>query len=176
MSDHRNRCPECGGRMRIERASWGIPFRICACGHVDAADLYLPAAAQFSPAHSSPSSRSSSPKPRPSEIEEMLALQIAEAGLPAPVRELRWLPGRRYRADFAWPDRRLLVEVEGMVHRIEGRWRADVVKNNAAVLSGWRMLRVTGRMIRSGDAVSLIRAALATIAPPEAPPNEETSR
>jgi hypothetical protein len=33
-----------------------------------------------------------------------MAWQIRVAGLPEPVRELKFHPVRRWRADFAWPD------------------------------------------------------------------------
>ena len=49
-----------------------------------------------------------------SELEELLAFQMRAAGLPEPEREYRFHEKRRYRADFAWPDHRLLVEGEGV--------------------------------------------------------------
>ena len=46
-------------------------------------------------------------------LEELFALQVKLAGLPEPVREFMAIPGRRYRWDFAWPDQRVLVELNG---------------------------------------------------------------
>jgi hypothetical protein len=45
--------------------------------------------------------------------EEQLALHIKATGLPAPVREFYFAKPRRFRADFAWPERMVLAEVEG---------------------------------------------------------------
>ena len=44
-----------------------------------------------------------------------LETQIRAVGLPPPVTEYRFHPERRWRADFAWPEKKLLVEVDGGV-------------------------------------------------------------
>ena len=48
-----------------------------------------------------------------SELEAMLLLHIRAAGLPEPAQQFRFHPVRLWRADFAWPDAKLLVEVDG---------------------------------------------------------------
>lgn len=49
-----------------------------------------------------------------SQYEERLARLIEIHGLPKPERQYRFaMPLREYRADFAWPDHALLVEVDG---------------------------------------------------------------
>lgn len=99
-------------------------------------------------------------------LEESLALQMRMTGITEPVREYRFIPERRWRADFAWPDRCLLVEVEGG-HFTNGRhtrgkgFEADCEKYAEAALAGWRVIRVTGTHIKSGDALEWIRRALA---------------
>lgn len=100
-----------------------------------------------------------------SKIEEALALHIRGEKLPTPVREFRFNPDRRWRADFAWPDRKLLVECEGGEHSGGRHTRGvgftkDCEKYNTATLDGWRILRFTGSMIRSGEAIAAIREAL----------------
>lgn len=97
--------------------------------------------------------------------EEMLALQIRAEELWTPVREYRFVPDRRWRADFAWPADRLLVEVEGGTwtngrHTRGSGYQADCEKYNAAVLLGWRVLRYTSEQIKSGVAVRDIKLAL----------------
>ena len=99
--------------------------------------------------------------PKGSKIEEMLAEQIAAAGLPVPVREFKHIPGRRYRLDFAWPDRMIGVEVQGMVHRIKKRFEADIEKRALGMLAGWRIMEVSGASIRNGQAVKWIGEMLA---------------
>jgi very-short-patch-repair endonuclease len=54
-------------------------------------------------------------KARPKKFDgvAMLALHIRAVGLPEPKREYRFYPKRMWRADFAWPNEKLLVEYEG---------------------------------------------------------------
>lgn len=96
----------------------------------------------------------------------MLAFQCKAIGLPAPVRELQFYPSRKWRADLAWPDYRLLVEYEGGVY-INGRhtrgrgFENDCDKYNTATLEGWRVMRFTKKHVKSGLAVDFISRALA---------------
>lgn len=103
-------------------------------------------------------------KPREvSEIEELLASQISLVGnLPAPEREYHFLRGRAHRLDFAWPEYRINgmqfgVEVQGMVHRVKGRFSADLEKRALGLLQGWLILEVGGEQIRSGKAMEWIQ-------------------
>lgn len=107
----------------------------------------------------------SAAKPR-SALEETLLLQIRASGLPDPVREMRIVELRRWRADFAWPEKMLMVECEGG-HWAGGRhsrggtaFDNDAEKYNEAALLGWRVLRVTSTHIKSGEALEWIRRAL----------------
>ncbi len=73
-------------------------------------------------------------------------------GAPAPVREHRFCPGRRWRFDFAWPEVKVYVEIEGGTF-VGGRhvrplgYAKDCEKYNAATLAGWAGLRFTTDMI-----------------------------
>ena len=101
----------------------------------------------------------------PSQLEATFALHLRCALLPEPVRELRFDPSRRWRFDFAWPDHRLAVEVEGGTwcggrHTRAAGFEADCEKYNAATLQGWRVLRVTGPMVCDGRALRLVEGAL----------------
>ena len=72
---------------------------------------------------------------------EVLLLQLLRgAGLPDPVRQYRI--GSTF-FDMAWPDRRVLVELDGGEHRTAERQRRDARKQNHAVLDGWTVLRFT---------------------------------
>lgn len=97
-----------------------------------------------------------------SAIEELFALHIRAERLPVPVREMRFDPGRKWRIDFAWPQDRVAVEVDGEVHRIKERFHADIEKHAALVLAGWTLLRVDGRSIRAGIAIQWLRRLLDT--------------
>lgn len=100
-----------------------------------------------------------------SEAEDLLLWQIAAAGLPQPLTEHRFAPPRRWRFDLAWPDRMLAVEVEGGVwvggrHTRPGGFEADAVKYAEAAVAGWRVLRVTPRMVDAGTALGYLQRLL----------------
>lgn len=101
-----------------------------------------------------------------SEAEELLAFQLRAEGLDGFVRQYRFCPGRLWRADFAWTGAaRLLVEVQGGVyargrHTRGAGYEADRLRQNEAVLLGWRVLEFTPRHVQSGRAVRDIRRAL----------------
>src|SRR5688572_10984501 len=70
------------------------------------------------------------------------------AGLPEPTPEHRFSPPRKWRFDFAWPDHRVALEVEGGAftrgrHTRGAGFVKDMEKYNTATLAGWRVLRVT---------------------------------
>lgn len=95
-----------------------------------------------------------------SEIEGMLFQQLEilarSGGLAKAVREFKHVPGRDFRLDFAWPDLKFGVEVQGMVHRIKGRFKKDIEKRALGLIHGWRILEVGGAEIRSGQALAWI--------------------
>ena len=85
--------------------------------------------------------------------------------LPAPTPEFRFAPPRRWRFDWAWPDRKLAVEVEGGVFTRGRHTRGvgfvkDMEKYNTATLLGWRVLRFTPSQIADGTAITAIPHAL----------------
>lgn len=94
-----------------------------------------------------------------SELEADYAQAIHLAGLPAPEREVKCAPGREWRSDFVWPDARLIVECEGGTYsggrHTRGKgFEDDARKYNTLTLLGWRVLRVTGAHVTSGEAVA----------------------
>ena len=100
-----------------------------------------------------------------SNAEESLATILRWAGIARSHAGARFAPPRRWRFDFAWPERLLAVEVEGGSF-IAGRhsrgagFEADAEKYNEAALIGWRVLRVTPRMVDDGRALALIQRGL----------------
>lgn len=101
----------------------------------------------------------------PSDLEETIAWQMKAAKLPEPEREFRFHPKRRWRCDFAWPSKRVALEVEGG-HWSGGRhvrgsgFESDCEKYNALAILGWAVLRVTGKMINDGSALKAVECAL----------------
>jgi very-short-patch-repair endonuclease len=100
-----------------------------------------------------------------SRLETELEWQIRAAKLPKPHREYHAIDGRRWRWDFAWPDHRLLLEVQGGIWRKGGHTTGegitrDCEKLNAATLAGWRVLSVTAEHIRNGQALEMVESNL----------------
>lgn len=99
-----------------------------------------------------------------SAAEEEFALHCRVNGL-KPEREYRFDGTRRWRCDFAWPERLLAVEIEGGVwsggrHTTGKGFSADCEKYNALALRGWRLLRFTPDMVKSGLAIQQVKDAL----------------
>lgn len=93
-------------------------------------------------------------------LELHLERDLKALGLIGFEREYAFAPGRRYRADFAWPDARLLVEVEGGTwtanrtgHTSGAGYERDCEKYNLATRLGFSLLRFTSSMVRDGRAV-----------------------
>ena len=106
------------------------------------------------------------PKPAPAEhkesqLERRFLQQLEQAGLTeCCFREYYAINGRDFRLDFAFPSKKVGIEVQGAVHRIKGRHRADIEKRALHLLSGWRVLEVGGAEIKSGVAISWIKQLL----------------
>lgn len=108
--------------------------------------------------------------------ERLLAHHIELEGLPAPDTQHRFAreEGRQFRFDFAWPDRKLAVEVDGgkwllrRSRKMGGRLvpvgshsrREDLRRANLAVRLGWSVLRYTPDMVFKGEAIRELKAIL----------------
>lgn len=96
-----------------------------------------------------------------------------QRGYPQPVFEYRFVPGRKFQADCAWPSLMVLLEFEGGLwgmgpkchacgqRRVAGhgsieRTKSDKEKYNLAALAGWRLLRVTPDDVESGAVFVLL--------------------
>jgi hypothetical protein len=98
--------------------------------------------------------------------ETRLRLLLTSAGLPSPVlnHELRE-PGGRFvaRVDFAFPARRIALEYEGDIHRVERSvWQKDIHRQSRIEDLGWRVVRVTSADIADpAELVARMRRLLA---------------
>jgi very-short-patch-repair endonuclease len=77
------------------------------------------------------------------------------------VPEYRYHPTRRWRFDFARPDIRLAIEVDGGIwtggrHSRGKGMLADFEKNNCAVALGWQILHFTPSQVTKGDAYRFV--------------------
>ncbi len=90
-----------------------------------------------------------------------------ENGIPMPVDELRFAPPRKFRFDYAWPEYKLALEVEGGVY-IQGRhtrgsgFVKDKEKYNIATKLGWRLLRCTPQQLNTPEMLDTIKQCLNT--------------
>ncbi|WP_448625464.1 endonuclease domain-containing protein [Geodermatophilus sp. URMC 64] len=78
--------------------------------------------------------------------ETRLRLLLLRSGLPAPVAqfEVRDRDGRFVgRVDFAWPDRRVAAEYDGLWHAEPGQFARDRQRLNRLQAAGWRVVHVT---------------------------------
>lgn len=94
-------------------------------------------------------------------------VQCRAVGLPPPVPEYRFHPTRKWRIDFAWPDQKVALEIEGGVfmkgggrHSRGAGFRKDIEKYNAAAALGWRIVRALPEQMKSGEALTAVEAAL----------------
>jgi very-short-patch-repair endonuclease len=86
---------------------------------------------------------------------------ILDAGLPKPEIEYKFHPTREYRFDFAWPKQKIAVEVEGGTynggrHVTPSGYEKDCEKYNDAAFYGWKVIRVTSKMIGDLRAIETV--------------------
>jgi len=87
-------------------------------------------------------------------------------GLPEPIRELRFHGERLWRFDFAWPEYRVFLEVQGGLftngrHNRGAAMLKEFEKINAATILGWRPLYCQPCDLFKLSTVQTIRAAIA---------------
>ncbi len=98
--------------------------------------------------------------------EDALDWHLCALRVPVFKRQYRFAkPERNWLADFAWPEYRLIVEVDGAVWargrhtRGSGRVK-DMERDNWCALHGWRVLRYTTAQAEDGTAAAEIAAFL----------------
>ena len=89
-------------------------------------------------------------------------------GLPIPQPEYRFHPVRRWRFDFAFPEHKIALEVEGGIwgggrHITPDGFYKDMEKYNTAACMGWRVLRVTPQGVATLASVQLVKDAMANV-------------
>ena len=95
----------------------------------------------------------------------MFELQLRALNLPAPQAEYKFHPTRRWRFDYAWPEFRCALEVEGGVwsrgrHTRGSGFRGDMEKYNSATTDGWAIVRCEPSDLRNGKAAKLVEQLL----------------
>lgn len=103
--------------------------------------------------------------------ERQFAFHVEHSPLPPPVPQYHFHPTRRWRFDFAWPEHRVAVEIDGLVWRPGGKsrhttpagFRADLEKRNEATLLGWRVLHFEQDAVASGEAFETLKRLLVSL-------------
>ncbi|RME56847.1 hypothetical protein D6779_09890 [Candidatus Parcubacteria bacterium] len=98
----------------------------------------------------------------------MFALHCKLRKLPEPDREYRFHPERRWRFDFAWPTKKVAIEVEGGTwtngrHSRGNGFENDCEKYNEAAILGWTVLRFTTRQVKRGIAIDTVMRLFKTM-------------
>lgn len=100
-----------------------------------------------------------------SPMESVTRWLVLAAGLPAPVLQYAIRSERGIflgRADLAWPDRKVLVEFDGDLHRDRRVFVEDLRRQNRLIAAGWTVLRFSSADVLGHPerVVAAIRAAL----------------
>lgn len=99
-------------------------------------------------------------------LESLCRVLLVQAGLAPPETQLvvRGRDGRVLgRVDFAWPEQRLVVEVDGYAfHADREHYRQDRRRTNGLVLAGWTVLRFSWEDVvcRPDAVVAAVRSVL----------------
>lgn len=100
-----------------------------------------------------------------SELELLTLRFLADSGFPMPQPQypLPWRPVRPGRVDLAYPQWLLIIEADGRAwHSTLDAFETDRLRDNHALIAGWRVLRITYRMIKEQPEMvrNLIRRAI----------------
>ncbi len=99
------------------------------------------------------------------DLEALLLWQIRDAGLPEPHTQYQFHGTRKWKADVAFPQFRVICEVNGgthqhMAHSTGTGIHRDYEKQNAAQLMGYRYFEFDRQMIEDGTAINTICEAI----------------
>lgn len=88
-------------------------------------------------------------KSKKSRLEEDFAAELKLYGLPTPVRQFKFHPMRKWPFDFAWPDRKIALEIHGGIfipkdkpqggHNRGAYMEESFEKQNEAIKLGWKV-------------------------------------
>jgi very-short-patch-repair endonuclease len=103
-------------------------------------------------------------KTKKTPIENKLGSQLAAAGIAGYRRNARFVPDRRFEADFYFPALRLAVEVDGGVwlgrrggHTSGVGYSSDRKRDQMALAHGIITLRFTSQQIKDGQAIAYLK-------------------
>lgn len=99
-----------------------------------------------------------------SQLEELFEAQLKMSRLPAMQREYLFSAERKWRFDFADPNLKIALEIQGGTwvggrHNRPKGYEEDLIKLNEAALEGWLVICATTGQIKAGVALSWVRRA-----------------
>lgn len=120
----------------------------------------------------------------PSSMAQVFMAACAKHYIPPPVEELRVVTHRDWMFDFAWPETRVALEIEGGIygrgkacpvcgrrppgaHSSIERLKSDMEKYNTAAMAGWCVIRCTPEEITTGAVFAFLVPAIEKRMPPE---------
>ena len=88
------------------------------------------------------------------------------------VKEFKFHPVRKWRFDYAIPEHKIALEVEGGVwtggrHTSSVGFMKDMEKYNTATLMGWRVFRTTPDELYRLKTINLLKTAISGVFDPE---------
>lgn len=95
-------------------------------------------------------------------VEELLHTQLKALGITGYQRNVKFIPKRRFEADFYFPELRMVVEVDGGIwlpksgHTSGEGYQRDRRRDQLALAHGLQTLRFTSEQIRSGEAIDYL--------------------
>lgn len=99
--------------------------------------------------------------------ERIFFQDLKQHGIEEPVKEYKFHPNRKFRADYAFLERKIILEIEGGIwlrgggrHNRGSGFLKDLSKYNEAAILGWRVLRITPQQLST--AAELIMRAIIT--------------
>jgi len=100
-----------------------------------------------------------------SDMVQFLLTRIRQTGLPEPVTEYAFAPGRKFRFDICWPSLRVAAEVDGGTwtggrHVSGAGYERDCIKLNMAAELGWTVYRYTSGLVLSDEAIMQLERVL----------------
>jgi very-short-patch-repair endonuclease len=96
-----------------------------------------------------------------SDAEELFAQQLELSDLPPHEYNYQFHPERKWEIDFAWPEQKVALEVEGWGrHQTWQGFRNDCEKYNEATMLGWKVFRVPADLIDMGVGIYYVEHAL----------------
>lgn len=100
------------------------------------------------------------------DLEAMFLMQLRALGLPEPQREYKFHKTRKWRFDFAYPEKMIAIEIDGGTYSRKSRhtspigYRKDCEKINTATALNWRVFRFDTNMVRTLVAINFMADVL----------------